>query len=710
PTRHCRSRYGEAAKQRTQRALSTRLRQELSDVDSSPNEVLYMADSSSRAESLDNRRDSSPTVAGSNSRQDQGSAYMRPEVSTTVNPDNPIPVKSPSIAKDSQHHEHPKTVPAETEEIRVTDFHLFYWLAAVPGSSKDKGCSGSGGKPSAHRKKKQTLGEGLSFTIDHQKLQDRISQMHNYIADSTRIGSRAYAQCPASSLSCVQDRMAKMQAQINSEDDGEDMARSGRGKAGDDFIIFARDDTGQYKSRQRSSSDSSRHPRSRRRSPPEPTRSEYEYSRRREEEATLHGARHRDNSKIIVRLVKQIFDFFFPLDHTSKMVKEYWGAVFWLLDNSETMENFCDNYKSELLEVRALTQSLAHVLIHGPAPDLIHLPIEFSRAWIHLITFWVLVVKNRSSSTRHAELDKCRRSLESGRNDLFRMRATQPLYEYEAVLPSGILSLLINKLAGDVMTGVPDVQSTYHAYLSNLEQEVQQKPYNRGHQEKITSVRQEISCVNAVLQQQNACISTLLSTLLKRRINAPPDFSQRKEFYILQDCLASIGDRIGNFRALDERARGIAAFNLHRIESNRDRQEGAILVFTLVTIIFLPLSFVSSFFGMNTSDIRSMATPQWAFWASAIPLTAIVVGVSIFLARKIEPVKDFWNSIAERWRVQPEAQGFYPAPPMVSNQPDYGRQRVVVPGLPYSRPVQGQEHYSGAPGGARRRHVQHGDY
>lgn len=58
----------------------------------------------------------------------------------------------------------------------------------------------------------------------------------------------------------------------------------------------------------------------------------------------------------------------------------------------------------------------------------------------------------------------------------------------------------------------------------------------------------------------------------------------------------------------------------------------AILVFTLVTIIFLPLNFVSSFFGMNFRDIREMKQTQWLFWAVALCVTAGVVGGSVFVA------------------------------------------------------------------------------
>lgn len=44
-----------------------------------------------------------------------------------------------------------------------------------------------------------------------------------------------------------------------------------------------------------------------------------------------------------------------------------------------------------------------------------------------------------------------------------------------------------------------------------------------------------------------------------------------------------------------------------------------------MTVIFLPLSAVSSIFGMNTVDIRDMDLGQWAYWATAVPLTVLVM-------------------------------------------------------------------------------------
>lgn len=77
----------------------------------------------------------------------------------------------------------------------------------------------------------------------------------------------------------------------------------------------------------------------------------------------------------------------------------------------------------------------------------------------------------------------------------------------------------------------------------------------------------------------------------------------------------------------------------YNIEIAEEGQSKAILVFTLVTIIFLPLSFVTSFFGMNTSDIRDIDNSQVIFWIVAIPLTIVVGGLSLLVAYGGPPLR-----------------------------------------------------------------------
>jgi Mg2+ and Co2+ transporter CorA len=61
------------------------------------------------------------------------------------------------------------------------------------------------------------------------------------------------------------------------------------------------------------------------------------------------------------------------------------------------------------------------------------------------------------------------------------------------------------------------------------------------------------------------------------------------------------------------------------IKIKAEDQSIAIYVFTLVTVVFLPLSFATSYMGMNTSDIRDMEQGQWIFWAVGGVLTVVVM-------------------------------------------------------------------------------------
>ncbi|KAF5962323.1 Mg2+ transporter protein CorA-like/zinc transport protein ZntB [Fusarium bulbicola] len=61
------------------------------------------------------------------------------------------------------------------------------------------------------------------------------------------------------------------------------------------------------------------------------------------------------------------------------------------------------------------------------------------------------------------------------------------------------------------------------------------------------------------------------------------------------------------------------------IKIKAEDQSVTIYVFTFVTVVFLPLSFATSYMGMNTSDIRDMKQGQWIFWAVGGVLTVLVL-------------------------------------------------------------------------------------
>ena len=95
-----------------------------------------------------------------------------------------------------------------------------------------------------------------------------------------------------------------------------------------------------------------------------------------------------------------------------------------------------------------------------------------------------------------------------------------------------------------------------------------------------------------------------------------------------------IKDNARNFEELISAAERLAEQTKQNVDIQQEDHGKVLLVFTIVTIVFSPLSFVTSLFGMNTVDIRSTDSTQAPFWATALPLTAIVVALSLLIGFK----------------------------------------------------------------------------
>ncbi|KAL8813811.1 MAG: hypothetical protein Q9223_006928 [Gallowayella weberi] len=321
--------------------------------------------------------------------------------------------------------------------------------------------------------------------------------------------------------------------------------------------------------------------------------------------------------------------------------------------------------QSHRRDFRRKFRKLAEHIQWGPDPKGIELPEDLVDLWRHFVSIFVKGTSRSPRKVLSSEFEKCRDLIRTSQTKILRSLQPERLGSLEAVLPSDIVSLLVSKLSKDVTNNSPDIFTTYYDFLRGLEQEVQRRPYSRTHQEALSSFRQEITCILQVLQHQCNVVQQLQQSYDTGDVHMANSFGPRREGLILQECLFVLEDRISNFNSLEQHARDLTSFNLLRIESSKDRQEAAIVVFTVVTIIFLPLSFVTSFFGMNTTDIRDTNYPQWIFWATALPLTIAVVAIALFVAQKMEPVKDLWSRFSEKWDARHEARtGIYRQPTM----------------------------------------------
>ncbi|PGH19656.1 hypothetical protein AJ80_03811 [Polytolypa hystricis UAMH7299] len=116
----------------------------------------------------------------------------------------------------------------------------------------------------------------------------------------------------------------------------------------------------------------------------------------------------------------------------------------------------------------------------------------------------------------------------------------------------------------------------------------------------------------------------------------------------LKDKVARHLDIMIQFRVLEQqelavkqRDLAVEQQNLATIEAKNSRlQSRSIFLFTAITIIFLPLSFFTSYFGMNFTDIRDTKHSSRFFWRISGPISACIILGIFITARCIQLRKD----------------------------------------------------------------------
>jgi Mg2+ and Co2+ transporter CorA len=173
----------------------------------------------------------------------------------------------------------------------------------------------------------------------------------------------------------------------------------------------------------------------------------------------------------------------------------------------------------------------------------------------------------------------------------------------------------------------------------------------------LLQVQEELNIIISIMEQQIELVSSLQNILKPERARRqshaatrpykyttatsipPADISTYRQLSFsnhLADPSAQLLDNLEREYAdlvdLRDNSNTLINRTIQLVNIRLEDHGKAILVFTIVTIIFLPLSFISSFFGMNFSDIRDMERTQRLFWLVAGCLTVGTVGFSFFLA------------------------------------------------------------------------------
>ena len=156
--------------------------------------------------------------------------------------------------------------------------------------------------------------------------------------------------------------------------------------------------------------------------------------------------------------------------------------------------------------------------------------------------------------------------------------------------------------------------------------------------------------VHNVLRQQDTVLIQL-RLLLNPKEFRTPSITRRLRFEYegesIDEIVQSIREQQKSCVELATRAEILAIQNVELVETLQDDNSKAIFIFTMVTVLFLPLSFVAGFFGMNVVGITNTTSTVLHFWAIALPLTLGLIIVCLVVGVKGE---DTYFTFARIWR------------------------------------------------------------
>lgn len=169
--------------------------------------------------------------------------------------------------------------------------------------------------------------------------------------------------------------------------------------------------------------------------------------------------------------------------------------------------------------------------------------------------------------------------------------------------------------------------------------------------------QEEISIIKNVLNQQISVLAGLRKSLDPKTFNTPSITRKLRhnfECKAIDKIIIRIQEQAKNCDELLDRAKLIAIQNVQLVETFQDDNSKAIFVFTIVTVLFLPMGFVASFFGMNVIGIDNTVTTLRHFWTISLSLTfglvipctvAALKGEEVYflVARANRAVRRLWS-------------------------------------------------------------------
>ncbi|RSL72908.1 hypothetical protein CEP53_000924 [Fusarium sp. AF-6] len=171
--------------------------------------------------------------------------------------------------------------------------------------------------------------------------------------------------------------------------------------------------------------------------------------------------------------------------------------------------------------------------------------------------------------------------------------------------------------------GEMEVVETYQNYVAKLHIQANRRPQKRLFLD-INAVQEEIDALLVMGNCQWVVVNNFMRLIWPWSFHVPEP--TRMDLHLIEDRYARshMNKRASvdsDLLTLREKTTALKENVKQTVEVLEENHGKAIRVFTIVTLFFLPLSFISSFMGMNTMDIRDMEHNQTIYWTAAVPVT-----------------------------------------------------------------------------------------
>ena len=143
--------------------------------------------------------------------------------------------------------------------------------------------------------------------------------------------------------------------------------------------------------------------------------------------------------------------------------------------------------------------------------------------------------------------------------------------------------------------------------------------------EEVRLLHEELTVITSIFEDQKSVFDKTLQLRESPKQNLDNRINKRIELHLQ--------DMIKHFTTLKNYAKEAETLTTNYIRVRNEDNSKAIYIFTTVTVLFLPLSAVSSIFGMNTKDMRKMGSSSWLYLVIAVPVTFAVLVACLFLVR-----------------------------------------------------------------------------